>query len=43
MPFFLTVLFLLTSKQYSLLSISILILIKELVLFLFRLNFAREN
>ena len=38
MPFFLTILYFLTSNNYSLLEISLLILIKELILFCLRLN-----
>ena len=43
MPFFLGSLFFLTISNYSLLSISLLILIKELILFFLRLNLLRHK
>ena len=41
MPFFLVMLFFMTKNNYSLLQISCLILLKELVLFFLRLNFLK--
>ena len=43
MPVFLFILFFLTSKNYSLLNIAILILFKELILFFLRLNFLKSE
>ena len=43
MPFFLVSLFYLTSENYSLINLSILILIKELMLFFLRLNFLKSE
>ena len=43
MPFFLIGLFYLTSGNYSLINLSILILIKELILFFLRLNFLKSE